>query len=241
MSTAPRMLVDWPAFMADPKVKDMPPITRGIYMLLLGAMWMNEAWLKDDDRNIARKLDMDVRTWRSHRQFIEPTIEHKSDPFLGPILQQKRLSREYQIALEQIAKRRAQTAPARAKKAGKPAHKPSVTDRPAKPQTEAVTVTVTDVAAKAETGGNTPSKKDRTLPIKKAESSILPTTQGLGASSGVPNGKAEAAAPVASPSLEGGSLPKPSQALLNSPIVKGTSLLDRINAATKRKADEEGT
>ena len=183
MSTAPRMLIDWPAFLTDPKVKDMPPLTRGVYLLLLGAMWMNEAWLKDDDRIIARKLDMSVRTWRFHRPRIEPVLSHQVEPILGRVLTQKRLTREYLVALDLIEKRKAQTEPARTKRWGKSTKRPSVTERSKPRKTDTVTEQVTDQATQSVSSRNTPLMKDRTLPLQ-AESSIHPSLPALGASSG---------------------------------------------------------
>jgi hypothetical protein len=72
-----------------------------------------------------------------------------------------------------------------------------------------VTSNVTENVTSDATLSKGQKNKEEALPIKKAESFFQPTGQGLGASSGEIVASGRAPAPVASPGLEGRSLPAP--------------------------------
>lgn len=208
----------WGDFFNDPKVAALPSETRGVYLQLLGRMWMNEGWLPDDDAILARLLGLHVLTWKCrHRAQVTPLLDRVLDPVVGWVLRQKRLTREWQKAVRSIAEVNANAARARAGKAAKskqPRSAPAANTRSA-PDVAAghVTGTVTTAAA----GIQPEPDKERALPIKKAESPFPPTGQGLGA----PSGAAEEAAALASLRRKGATPTPPSPALLKTPIVKG--------------------
>jgi len=222
----------WADFFIDPKVRAMPPVSRGIYLLLLGELWMNGGWLKDDDRHLAARLQMDVRAWRQHRRHIEPAIKQEIDRTVGPIITQGRLQRELRSSLDLIDHRKAQTAAARAKRWGKAGTGPSVTETRPPPRAEPVTEHVTS----PETGYGTGSYSE---PDKK---------EGRGEPPG--NEASEARAPLTVPvgslrSAPGGEVDAPSDPALVKRLVSdglkrstGTSLFDRLGMG---KEDGNGT
>lgn len=214
MPDLPFMPMNWSRFFSDGKVATLSIEAQGVYALLLGRMWLNEGWLCADDRVIAKQIGIDIRAWRrTYRPLIEPLLRRDIDPYIGPIYTQKYLTEVRISALDLKQTRAASTARARAAKAAKSRRTPSVTEPKTAPVIEPVIAPVTETAA----GVKPQPQKEEALPLKKAESFFPPTTQGLGA----PSGEAAAAAPVASPSRKGGSLPPPTPALLRSKIVKG--------------------
>lgn len=218
MTDLPAMMMYWGRFFASADVENLPTAeARGVWALMLGKMWLNGGWIKADDRIVADKLGLDIRRWRhTYKPLFEPLLRRQIDPHVGAIYTQKTLTSVRASALEMVAKNKARTARATAAKAAKARKARSVTEPPAANVSSNVTKPVTDIA----TTSKTDIQKERTLPIKKGESSFQPTEQGLGASSGeiVASGLPPAA--VASPGLEGGSLPPPSPALLRSKIVR---------------------
>lgn len=228
------MSIDWPGFHMNNDVKAMPVATRGVYLLLLGELWMNGGWLPNDDKLIARRLDMDVRAWRQHRKHIAPClteVSEKSRTLPCGMIVQNRLTREYEHTLELVDKKRAQTEPARAKRHAKSKAPASATEenRPpaTAPVTEPVTKAETAPAAASVTAGEAEAeKKEALLPNSRELLSSTPTA-GDGSLRPAPKREAEGSAAVGSPGREGRSPPQPSErvpaptpALLRSKLVK---------------------
>lgn len=244
-----RQSIDWPGFHSNRTVRGMPAETKGVYLLFMGEMWTNEGWLLDDDRHIAHRLGMDVRTWRKHRRFIEPELDHINVTAVGMTLQQTRLSREYAHTLELVDKKRAQTAPARARLRAKSKQAPSVTEsqppRATKTVTAPVTKPETEQVTKSATAGE--AEKEEALPSNRQ--SLLPSAPSLRTmgEAAKPNGKATAAAPVASPGLEDRSAPEPDEeitptpALLRSQLVKSkpTGLMAALQSMIEDEDEDD--
>lgn len=117
MAKLPYMRMFWEDFFADPTVRRMSLEARGVYLLLLGLMWMNKGWLSADDRVIARMLEIDIRSWRMrYKREIVGHFDEKSDPILGSYYTQKRLAFEWRKATERNEQRIANLPTSRKKK-----------------------------------------------------------------------------------------------------------------------------
>ena len=114
-------------FAADPFVKALPWLVQQVWRCVLQTMWANHGWLPDDDAKIARLLGCDVRSWRAYRPLLQPRLLAEVDPVIGPILRQKRLRADWAHTLERIAKNKARTAPATAKRLSKSRQAANVT------------------------------------------------------------------------------------------------------------------
>jgi uncharacterized protein YdaU (DUF1376 family) len=130
MTDLPFMPMWWADFFGDPKVAELPLDTQGVYALLLGRMWMNGGWLKDDVGVIARQLGRDPRTLRPHFDRVSALFQRRNDAVVGAVLTQKRLTIELSKAAETIAKNKARTAAATAKRLGKSTKAADVTYSP---------------------------------------------------------------------------------------------------------------
>lgn len=117
-------------FLLDPLVAALSPEERGIYLLLLVAMWANGGWLPADDKLIARKLGMDVRRWRqTYKQQMLPMMSEMSDTFRGRYVTQKRLASELEKAVDLIAIRTANLPASRRRKPSKAEKRPPKPER----------------------------------------------------------------------------------------------------------------
>lgn len=96
----PFMKMYWSEFFDDPRVQALPPVTRAVYAMLLGAMWVNEGWLPADEKKLARMLDLDVRAWRPFAKAILPLLSESYDEIIGMYLTQKRLRIEWDKAAD---------------------------------------------------------------------------------------------------------------------------------------------
>lgn len=226
MTDLPFMRMWWADFFIDPVVRSMPPLSRGLYLLLLGESWVNGGWLKDDDKNIAARLQIDVRSWRMHRPHIEPAFERRSDPMLGSILVQKRLQIELALAVDLIEKRKAQTAPARMKRHSKSTKQPPATERPNGRATEPVADVVAGIVAKSAADPYSYKKEIITF-------SALPLRSG-DAEKPEPD---EAA--LAALRLKGSAPTKPTPELLKSPLLKRPKATG-LMAALEPREDDDG-
>ena len=234
MTDLPGMMMYWGRFFEHGPVDAMPAEAQGIWALMLGKMWLNNGWLKADDAYIAAKLKLDIRRWRSrYKPLIEPLLRREIDPYIGAIYTQKTLTEVRGDTVNRVMRNKARTARARATKVIKSRQRQLGTEQRAASVTRSVTEPVTETG----TEGNTNTEREEALPIKKAESFFSPKSQDLGALPPKPNGEVEGSAPVASPGLEGRSLPAPSERLLRSKIVagNGTSLAERLDAAQRAK------
>jgi len=219
MAELPFMMMNWKRFFNSERVQDLPGgEARGLYALLLGVMWRRGGWIKADDHIIAKALDIDIRRWRqTYKPMLEPLLRREIDPHIGEVYTQSTLTEVRASALDVIDKNKARTARATAARAAKSTKRHSVTSPPPSNVTSNVTEAVTtDVATTKPT-----TNKERTLPIKKAESSFQPTGQALGASSGEIVASGIDPAALASLHRKGAALTPPSPALLSTPIVKG--------------------
>lgn len=151
----PYMRIYWADFFFDPMVVRMTPAQRGIYLLLLGQIWLKGGLISADDRAIARALDMDLRTWkRVYAPVIKPLLHHFEASFGGSFLTQKRLQSEMKKAGEALTNLQAGAARSRAKKAAKAAKQPQQSEPKSRPETKpenqslkSAPVTVPDAAA----------------------------------------------------------------------------------------------
>ena len=106
MAQLPYMKMFWPDFFTDPGVEAMSPEAQGIYLLLLGRMWMNGGWLPADDRVIARRLGLDVRVWRKrYKDEMSALLSDFQGPLGGACVTQNRLMLEWSKA-EELRKQR---------------------------------------------------------------------------------------------------------------------------------------
>lgn len=101
MSKLPYMKLFWPDFFGDARVQALSPEAQGLYLLLLGVMWVNGGWIAADDRIIARRLGLDVRVWRArYKTEIVALLSDFQAPLVGRALTQKRLQKELQKAAD---------------------------------------------------------------------------------------------------------------------------------------------
>lgn len=106
MGKLPFMKMFWPDFFTDPGVEAMSPEAQGIYLLLLGRMWMNGGWLPADDRVIARRLGLDVRVWRTrYKNEMSALLSDFQGPLGNACITQNRLMLEWSKA-EELRKQR---------------------------------------------------------------------------------------------------------------------------------------
>jgi len=148
MSKLPYMKLFWPDFFGDARVQAMSTEAQGVYLLLLGVMWVSGGWISADDRIIARRLGLDVRVWRSrYKPEIVPLLSDFQAPLVARALTQKRLQKELTKAVDLRAirianlgmtedeyeanKAVAPTKPARAKRA-QAGHRTGAPNRPSK-------------------------------------------------------------------------------------------------------------
>lgn len=252
MPDLPYMAMNWGRFFTDSKVAALTGEAQGIYACLLGRMWLNQGWLKADDKLIARLLGLDVRVWRSRfKPQIEPLLRREKEPHVGDIYTQKHLQEVRARAIATVEKMQARTAPARAAKAAKARKAPSVTEPKAEPVTKSATETVTEPVTAPETTGKRKGKGETTSPVTleprlsaagraaALTSSAVPpphhvsTAGALPPREGLANGDVAHSAHGRSPSLKGGSLPAPSPALLKSKLVN--TPLDDDEDDTRRR------
>lgn len=230
MAELPYMPMYWEDFFSDPRTTAWPATTRGIYALLLGAMWMNGGYLPDNDVVIARKLSMDRRTWQTHRLRISQVLCSKPDAALGRVLMQERLVEEYQKGLERIEQSKARTAAARAKLAAKTrreravteARENAVTERDEEPATAPVSEPVRSLIS------HTP--KEQAASDHAAGRPVPADLAGLGERHLEPEVGAPDE-PVTEAEIEPMvELPKPSPSLLASKLVSGAKPLPASNS-----------
>jgi len=95
MSKLPYMKLFWPDFFGDARVQAMSTEAQGVYLLLLGVMWVSGGWISADDRIIARRLGLDVRVWRSrYKPEIVPLLSDFQAPLVPRAFTQNRLQKE---------------------------------------------------------------------------------------------------------------------------------------------------
>ena len=146
MTDLPFQKMFWGDFFQDPRVRELPVEAQGVYAVLLGRMWQNQAWLPADDVKLCRHLHMSVRTWRArYKALITPLLYLGNSPAIGEIFQQKREARDWAEALEAIEKNRKRTERAREEKARKSGKQRSVTAKKNGTVTDTVTEAVTEV------------------------------------------------------------------------------------------------
>lgn len=222
MTDVPFMKMWWKDFFTD--TQTLPGETRAVYALLLGAMWLNQGWLPDNDAVIAKALGMHLLTWKKrHKPLLTPLLTHGVSPLVtGGVWTQKRLTREWQSATRSVAENKAALAKARAEKAAKSRREASA----AEPKKASVAAPVTDpvagpVTERAAGDKPEPDKKGGPPPIARLGGSPFsaPTVDVTALPPRAVNGHAERSGTVRSPSLKGGSLPSPSDALLRSRLV----------------------
>lgn len=172
MAKLPYMKLFWPDFFFDPRVQALTTEARGIYVLLLGVLWMSDGWIAADDKVIARRLGLDVRVWRSrYKAEIVPLLSDFQAPLVGRSYTQKRLQRELAKATDLRAIRianlgmseaeyEAKRAVAPAKPASKKRAQHGTPNRPPKPAAEPA----------LPSSGDSHSHKDTTYPAKAGNS-----------------------------------------------------------------------
>jgi uncharacterized protein YdaU (DUF1376 family) len=184
MADLPYMMMNWGRFFTDAKVAALPTEVQGIYALLLGRMWLNQGWLKADDKIIAHALNVDVRRWKlTYKPHIVPLLRGGYVEHVGAIYSQKHLAEVRETALEYVAKRTAQTARARAVKAAKHGNAGSVTERAlapvTKPVSAPVTEPVTSVKLQPQKNSSLTSQSERAiLSAPTADDTALPPREG---------------------------------------------------------------
>jgi uncharacterized protein YdaU (DUF1376 family) len=222
MVDLPFMMMNWSRFFSDAKVAVMPTEAQGIYALVLGRMWLNQGWLKADDKVIARMIGLDVRAWRSRfKPHIVPLLRRQIDPHVGDIYVQKHLQEVRAAALASVEKTQASTARARAAKAAKHGKTPSEPEPKKAPATEPVSEPAAAPVSGSTSGVKPQPQQKRALPLTGREPfSVAPSSPDLGALPPRVNGHVERSARTGSPSLKGGSPTAPSEALLKSRLVQ---------------------
>jgi uncharacterized protein YdaU (DUF1376 family) len=99
MSDLPYMPMYWGDFLSD--TTHLDGIQTGIYLLLLGNMWIRRGWVPDDDEQIARMCRIDVAAWQAVKPAIRPFLILKEGRF-----SQKRLLDEKRKANRMVKKNR---------------------------------------------------------------------------------------------------------------------------------------
>jgi uncharacterized protein YdaU (DUF1376 family) len=234
MAELPYMPMYWEDFFSDPRVIAMPGTTRGIYALLLGAMWNNGGYLPDNDKVIARMIGIDKRMWQTHRKHISHAIRLQNDAAFGRVLLQDRLVEEYQKSIERIEQAKARTAAARAKLAAKTRRERAVTEAEKSAVTEPAEASVSEPATEPDTGLIAHNPKDQAASAQAAGRPDPADLAGLG----VRHLEEEASAPdepvtepQIAPMVE---LPAPSPSLLNSKLVNGAKPLPASDGGKPR-------
>jgi uncharacterized protein YdaU (DUF1376 family) len=242
MADLPFMMMNWSRFFADSKVAMLPTEAQGVYVLMLGKMWLNQGWLSADDRVLARILGLDVRAWRrTYKPLIEPLLRREIDRHIGAIYTQKHLQEVRTTALASVERMAASTARARAAKAAKHGKVGSATE----PKHDAATAPASEpapepVAASTASTKPQPQEKEALLPNSRELLSLSPTVDDTALPPRA-NGQANGSAGTGSRGLGGRSPPQPSEkvevppmrhgdirsepirpspALLNTPLVK---------------------
>lgn len=101
MAQMPYMKLFWPDFFGDARVQALSAEAQGIYLLLLGVMWINGGWISADDKIIARRLGLDVRVWRArYKSEIVPLLSDFQAPLVPRALTQNRLQKELKKAAD---------------------------------------------------------------------------------------------------------------------------------------------
>lgn len=193
MTQLPFMPLECQRFFADPKVMALDGEVEAMWLKLLVHIFMNEGWISADDHIIARKLKLDIRRWKTtYKPLLVPLLSKTSEPLLGEIYRQKRVTEVRTSALKLIAKNRQRTAAARAEKAAKAKARASATE----PNAVSVTVSVTEPSGQSVTAGKEEMKnKKGSPPPSQAGRTALPTSQASASRSGQPNGTADATPP----------------------------------------------
>jgi uncharacterized protein YdaU (DUF1376 family) len=211
-------------FLGDPRVMALTMEQRGVYALLLVHMWNNDGYLPADYKAVARIVGADPRTVRVYLEALQPLFERETDAFVGPVLTQKRLQRERELAIEHIEKLKEKTANARAAKARKRAREALSQDdnqwpvtKPQEPPAD-VSHSVSDSAY--DNPISHISKRQSASP-SRAERSVAADLAGLGVRH-LEDEIAQPDEPVTEPQIAPMvELPAPSPSLLNSKLGNG--------------------
>lgn len=172
MAQMPYMKLFWPDFFFDPRVQAMTPEARGIYLLLLGVLWMSDGWIAADDKVIARRLGLDVRQWRSrYKAEIVPLLSDFQAPLVGRSYTQKRLQKELAKAADLRAIRIANLGMSEAEYEAKRAVAPAKPGSKKRAQHASPNRTPKPAAEPASpSSGDSHSHRDTTYPAKAGHS-----------------------------------------------------------------------
>lgn len=240
------MKLDLKRFFGDGRVVALGRFAHA-YLWLLARMWERGGYVPANDRVIAHLLGIDVAAYtRTYKHRLEPLLVRLPDAHFGSIFTQKTcvaiMVEQAEIRLANKAKTSQATAARRGKSQAKSKQRGHVTSIVTNAPNGDVATTVTVPVTDTVTITSKSREEERTLPIKKAESSFPPARQGLGASSGVPTAPVDDPAALAALHRKGAALTPPSPSLLNSPIVKGnghgTAAQPDADAAGDRRDQE---
>ncbi len=99
MTDLPYMPTYWGDFLSD--TTHLDGVQTGIYLMLLGNMWIRRGWVPDDDEQLARMCRIDLALWQSVKPILRPFLTLKSGRF-----SQKRLLDEKRKADRLVQKTR---------------------------------------------------------------------------------------------------------------------------------------